>query len=105
MNLASNQGGPLSIAPVRWGVRVLAAIAVGISIYLAWHAISLQSVVGCSASATVDCDMVLQSRWSKLAGVPVAFLGVACYSLLLLLTFVPQQVCQRRFHAIPRRRS
>ena len=91
MNLASNQGGPLSIAPVRWGVRVLAAIAVGVSIYLAWHAISLQSVVGCSASATVDCDMVLQSRWSKLAGVPVAFLGVACYTVLLLLTFVPQQ--------------
>ena len=91
MNLASNQGGPLSIAPVRWGVRVLASIAVAISIYLAWHAISLQSVVGCSASATVDCDMVLQSRWSKLAGVPVAFLGVACYTVLLLLTFVPQQ--------------
>jgi uncharacterized membrane protein len=91
MNVPSNQGGPLTIAPVRWGVRVLATIAVGISIYLAWHAISLQSVVGCSTSAYVDCDEVLQSRWSKLVGVPVAFLGVACYSTLLVLAFVPQR--------------
>src|SRR5215813_6141773 len=91
MNTASNQGGPLGIAWVRWGVRVLAAIALGVSIYLAWHAISLSSVVGCSTSAYVDCDEVLQSRWSKLVGVPIAFLGVGCYSFLLALTFVPQR--------------
>jgi uncharacterized membrane protein/protein-disulfide isomerase len=91
MNPALNQDGPLAIAPVRWSVRVLALIAVAVAAYLAWTAIQLQSVVGCAASAHVDCDMVLQSPWSKLVGIPVAFLGVACYSLLLLLTFVPQR--------------
>jgi uncharacterized membrane protein len=89
MNPATNQDGVLTEAWARWTVRLLAMIAIGVAAYLAWHAVSLQSVVGCSASANVDCDMVLQSRWSKWIGIPVVFIGLASYSLFLALTFLP----------------
>jgi uncharacterized membrane protein len=84
----SNPGGLFPVAPVRWGVRVLAMIAAGVAAYLAWKAFSLQSVAGCAPSANIDCDIVLQSRWSKWLGIPVAFIGLATYVALLGLSFL-----------------
>ncbi|HEY4235633.1 MAG TPA: vitamin K epoxide reductase family protein [Lacipirellulaceae bacterium] len=85
--IASNPVGALPAAPVRWGVRVLAMIAIAIAAYLAWTAIELKSVVGCAPSTVVDCDMVLQSGWSKWLGIPVAFIGLVAYAALLGLSF------------------
>jgi uncharacterized membrane protein len=91
MNSSTNPGGPLPLAPVRWSVRLLATIAIAVAAYLAWQAINLQAVVGCAASALVDCDLVLQSRWSKWIGVPVAFIGLTSYITLLALSFFAGQ--------------
>jgi uncharacterized membrane protein/two-component sensor histidine kinase len=86
-NLSTKPSGLLLVAPVRWAVRLLALIAIADAAYLAWEAINLQSVAGCAPSATIDCDLVLQSAWSKWLGIPVAFLGLAAYTSLLVLSF------------------
>ncbi|MFM7298153.1 MAG: vitamin K epoxide reductase family protein, partial [Planctomycetota bacterium] len=41
-----------------------------ISGYLAWSAIRMQPVIGCSGSQLIDCEHVLNSHWSKVLGVP-----------------------------------
>jgi uncharacterized membrane protein/protein-disulfide isomerase len=77
---------PAFNAPVRWTLRVLAWLAFGIASYLAWHAMTQTSVAGCSVGSNEGCDLVLSSSWSKWLGIPVAFLGLACYSTLAALS-------------------
>jgi uncharacterized membrane protein len=86
-NVSTKPSSLLLVAPLRWAVRLLALIAIADAAYLAWEAISLQSVAGCAPSATIDCDLVLQSAWSKWLGIPVAFLGLAAYTAILMLSF------------------
>src|SRR4051812_9630243 len=77
---------PAFNAPVRWTLRVLAWLAFGITSYLAWHAMMQTSVAGCTVGSHEGCDLVLSSSWSKWLGIPVAFLGLACYSALAALS-------------------
>jgi uncharacterized membrane protein len=89
--VAADLGGPLPAAPIRWTIRALALIATLVAAYLAWKAIALDKVAGCTTSTYVDCDLVLQSAWSKWLGIPVAFLGLVTYATLLGLSFAANQ--------------
>jgi uncharacterized membrane protein/protein-disulfide isomerase len=77
---------PAFPAPVRWTLRVLAWLAFGVASYLALTALSQTSVAGCNLGAHVNCDAVLSSSWSKFLGIPVSFLGLACYATLAALS-------------------
>jgi uncharacterized membrane protein len=79
---------PVFGTPWRWALRVLAWLAFGVSAYLAWHAVNHSSVAGCGIGGENSCNVVLSSSWSKWLGVPVAVLGLACYSLLAALSVV-----------------
>jgi uncharacterized membrane protein len=79
---------PVFGTPWRWALRVLAWLAFAVSAYLAWHAVNQSSVTGCGIAGANSCDAVLGSSWSKWLGVPVAVLGLACYSLLAALSVV-----------------
>lgn len=69
-------------------LRLLCLAALLISGYLAWSAIRMQPVIGCSGSELIDCEHVLNSRWSKVLGVPVSVPAVGLYATLLgLLAF------------------
>lgn len=70
-------------------LRLLALVAIGLSGYLV--AVSLQQVqsLGCSF-ASFDCDAVLATQWSKVLGVPVAFLGVGCYLGIFLASWLAE---------------
>ncbi len=45
-------------------------------------------LVGCEASATVNCDLVNTSEWSELLGIPLATFGAATYLALIILTLL-----------------
>ena len=72
--------------PVRISLALLAWAAFGVAGYLAWHAVSATSVAGCGVGASNGCDVVLSSSWSRWLGVPVAVLGLACYTALASLS-------------------
>jgi|GEM_PF-1124942 len=62
---------------------LLLAIAIIASALLATKYIWAVHLVGCGEGA--GCDWILKSQWSKIAGLPVAFLGLAYFSGLLIL--------------------
>lgn len=62
---------------------VLAAIGLADSIYLLWSHFQ-PDVLNCSLLE--GCDLVLQSEYSTILGIPTATFGVAYYSLLVLIS-------------------
>src|SRR5690349_18993024 len=59
-------------------IRVLAAIALAVSAYLAWQsAAGRGGPVGCGPGS--DCEQVLSTRWSRWRGVPVSVLAAGVY--------------------------
>jgi uncharacterized membrane protein len=42
----------------------------------------------CTIGEAFDCDLVNQSKWSKLAGIPVAYLGFLTYSIFFVSSIV-----------------
>jgi uncharacterized membrane protein len=67
----------------RWLMRLLALAGIGVSGYLTWAHLASRSVA-CGGSQ--DCDIVQQSVYSEIAGVPIALLGLLAYAALLALT-------------------
>jgi len=71
-----------------WVLRGLCAAGLGISAYLAWTALNMKEVYGCSGSDFFDCNHVLKSKWSRVFGLPVSIPACGLYaSLLVLLSF------------------
>lgn len=72
-----------------WVMRCLCLTGLGISLYLAWTALNMVPVFGCSAGDVFNCDHVLTSKWSKVLGVPVSVPAAGVYAtLLVMLSFV-----------------
>lgn len=72
-----------------WALRCLCLTGLGISAYLAWTAINMSPVFGCGGGEIIDCGHVLNSKWSKVMGIPVSVPACGLYaSLLAMLTFV-----------------
>jgi uncharacterized membrane protein/protein-disulfide isomerase len=65
---------------------VLAWLAFGVASYLTFTALSQSAIAGCNLGPHVNCDAVLSSAWSKFLGIPVSFLGLACYASLAALS-------------------
>ena len=67
-----------------WGLRIFSGVALCLSCYLAWTALTAQPVYGCGGGSTVfDCGHVMTSHWAKVAGVPVSIPAFALYSIML----------------------
>jgi uncharacterized membrane protein len=66
-------------------MRLLALAGIGVSAYLTWAHLANRSVV-CGASQ--GCDIVQQSVYSEVGGIPVALLGLAAYIALFVLTLL-----------------
>ena len=66
-------------------IAAVAVVGLGIAAYLTYvHYAGLHPL--CLASG--GCEKVQSSHWSKLAGVPVATIGLAGYAAILALLFV-----------------
>ena len=79
----------MSLRALRGTTAALALLGVGIAGYLTWvHYAGLQPFcVGGGGS----CERVQSSRWSELAGIPVAVLGLGGYLLLLASLLLPEE--------------
>ena len=67
-------------------IGALALVGLGIAAYLTYiHYAGLHPL--CLASG--GCEKVQSSHWSKLAGIPVATIGLVGYAAILALLFVP----------------
>ena len=67
-------------------IGVVALVGLGIAAYLTYiHYAGLHPL--CLASG--GCEKVQSSHWSKLAGIPVATIGLVGYAAILALLFVP----------------
>jgi uncharacterized membrane protein len=70
-------------------IRVVAFIVAGIglldSLYLSWSKITQQNVF-CGTSG--QCETVNNSPYSEIGGVPIAFLGVGAYLVILALLYL-----------------
>lgn len=65
----------------------LSALALVLCIILSWHDLAGGSMIGCNPGSP-ECDQVLGSRWSTIAGVlPVSGLAVGVYLALLVASF------------------
>jgi uncharacterized membrane protein len=71
---------------LRLAAIVLALIGLGVASYLTYvHYEDIRPVCGLGG----DCVKVQTSEWSKLAGIPVAVLGLAAYATILVSLFLP----------------
>jgi uncharacterized membrane protein len=79
-----------SASPYLWTLRLLCAVALGVTGYLSYVALMAGEVAGCSGGEVFDCGHVLTSRWSKLFHWPVSVPAFALYAAL----FVALAVCR-----------
>jgi uncharacterized membrane protein len=71
---------------LRVAAIVLALIGLGIASYLTYvHYEGIHPVCGLGG----NCEKVQTSEWSKLAGIPVAVLGLIGYAVILVSLFIP----------------
>jgi uncharacterized membrane protein/glutaredoxin len=68
-----------------WPILVLAMAGMILSGYLTYSAWQGQSVAGCTIGSA--CDVVLNSRWSRLLGMPISFWGFLTYALLAAIAW------------------
>ena len=66
----------------------LALASTAVSAYLTLVHFLAPTLLVCTAGARVDCEAVTTSRWSEVAGIPVALLGLG-WSLAMTVLFLP----------------
>lgn len=77
----------------RWFLSVaLAALGLLDSIYLTWIKLA-NATIACSNIG--DCETVNSSRYSELAGIPIAALGAAAYLAILLMLLLDRKPSER----------
>lgn len=73
-----------------WLVAGLSAVGVALASWLTWIHVALlgspDAASACNLGGALDCDAVNSSRFSTLAGVPIAWFGLTAYLALLTLT-------------------
>jgi uncharacterized membrane protein len=75
---------------LRSATAALAVVGIGIAGYLTWiHYAGLDPVC---VGGGGGCERVQASRWSELAGVPVAVLGLAGYTAILASLALPEDL-------------
>lgn len=84
----------------RMGIALLALIGLMIAGYMAAYKLGLLGAIICG---TGGCETVQQSPWAVFLGIPVPFLGVVGYGVMLgtaLLGLQPRFLADRRIAAV-----
>ena len=68
----------------RWVIllAVVCLVAMGVSGYLAWIALTTSKVAGCGGGRLFNCGHVISSRWSLWMGIPVSLLAFGLYTTM-----------------------
>jgi len=67
----------------------IAIAGLAISIYLTIEHYTSALTLACPESATINCQKVTTSKWSHIAGVPVAVLGLVFFAAMVVLFSPP----------------
>jgi uncharacterized membrane protein len=67
----------------------VAVLGLAVSTYLTIEHFSTAVTFACPESATINCQKVTTSKWSHVAGIPVAVLGLVFFAVLLVLFSPP----------------
>ena len=79
-----------------WTLRLLCAVALGVSGYLAYTGLTGSKIAGCGGGVW-DCDHVTKSRWGTWFGIPVGLTACGMYAVCLAgLSFANSQVTSLR---------
>jgi len=70
----------------RTWIIILALLGIGVSGYLSWSHLSGEAVYCGGASS---CELVNSSRYAYLGNIPVAYLGLIGYIIILILSLIP----------------
>lgn len=68
----------------RW-IAILAVLGIAVSSVSLQHHYAKSKTSYCDFGENFNCDLVNRSQYSSLAGIPVAFIGIAGYVVLLAL--------------------
>lgn len=85
---------PMRSCP-NWPLLGLALIGMGLTAYLTFTFWAGQAVAGCTEGS--GCDLVLNSRWSKLFGLPTSFWGFLAYAALAGTAFIKEEDLHWKF--------
>jgi uncharacterized membrane protein len=77
--------GPSNGASASKSSLVLALLGFAISLYITIEHYRGSTTLACPESAAINCVKVTTSRWSHLAGIPVAVLGLAYFAAMIVL--------------------
>jgi uncharacterized membrane protein len=93
----ANRSAPQSLARKgpNWLLLTLALAGVMLTLYLSYAAWQGRLVAGCTAGD--PCDIVLNSRWSTLFGLPTSFWGLLTYALLGAIAWNRPSAAQWQF--------
>lgn len=72
-------------------ILVFIAIGIGITSYLTYVKITAAPTV-CVEGGAFNCDVVQNSSYAKLMGIPVAYLGLATYLALAILVTMENRI-------------
>jgi uncharacterized membrane protein len=93
---------PLPASPVNqwrwWLMFLLALVGAGISAYLSYAYLWEQAII-CGESQ--GCDLVAQSVYSRMFGIPVAVFGLLTYVALMILLLIRRRVSENLEAYIP----
>jgi uncharacterized membrane protein len=68
-----------------WTAFTLAILGLLVSAYLTYEHFTDSATLACSGTGVVNCLKVTTSKWSEIAGVPVAVAGLAFFVAMALL--------------------
>ena len=83
-NVKAGARAPVKSGP-NWPLFALASIGIILSGYLSYSAWQEKLVAGCTVGSA--CDVVLNSRWSTLFGMPTSFWGLLTYASLAAIAW------------------
>ena len=69
-------------------IVALALVGAAISVYSLLHKSGVASGTFCTINDTFSCDIVNQSKYSSIAGIPVSLLGVLGYLFMAVAAFM-----------------
>jgi uncharacterized membrane protein/protein-disulfide isomerase len=65
-----------------WIMMSIATIGLCLAVYLSWAALTASKVAGCGGSV-FDCEHVMNTKWSRVMGMPVGIPAAAIYLLMM----------------------
>lgn len=68
-----------------WTAFVLSVLGLLVSAYLTYEHFTDSATLACSDNGAINCLKVTTSKWSEIAGVPVAVAGLAFFVAMTLL--------------------